>query len=133
MELSDLFSAKVRFIRAEGKDIKAEEIEKLFPPLSLFISVMDGAEVPDKESLLKSLASVLRFPAYFGYNWDALLDCMRSLPDFTGAKNHILIIKNSNLFLKDSQGALAVFRETVEEAADFLEENYKGFLKVVLS
>ena len=133
MEPSELFNRKEVFLRLDGKDLKAEEIEKLFPPLFLFAAVVDGAEIPDKESLLKALAAALKVPAYFGHNWDALLDCLRSLPDFTAAKNHVLIVKNSPRFLKDSQDTLVVFQETVEEAAAFLEENYKGFLKVVLS
>lgn len=37
------------------------------------IGVVNG-----KEDLLRQVAEHLRFPSYFGCNWDALLDCMRN-------------------------------------------------------
>ncbi len=35
--------------------------------------------IQDKSSLLKRLSDGLRFPYYFGENWDALFDCLRDL------------------------------------------------------
>jgi hypothetical protein len=32
-----------------------------------------------KDDLLRALAAGLRFPAYFGHNWDALEECLRDL------------------------------------------------------
>ncbi len=39
--------------------------------------VSDGAT---KAAFLDTVASVLRFPAYFGHNLDALWDCLNELP-----------------------------------------------------
>lgn len=44
-----------------------------------FHAVLDGRVVLDKSALLRALAEALRFPAYFGANWDALLDCLGDL------------------------------------------------------
>ena len=132
MEPSELLAAKGPFIKPDGKDLKAEEIEKLFAPLFYFTATIDGAEVPGKAALLDSLASALKFPSYFGRNWDALLDCLRSLPEFAPAKGYALIIKNSSRFLKDSPEDLDNFKEIAETAADFLMEKYKVPLKIIL-
>ena len=35
------------------------------------------AGIVSKQQLLEVLARGLRFPDYFGYNWDALWDCLR--------------------------------------------------------
>ena len=34
-------------------------------------------DIKDSSALLDSLARQLQFPGYFGYNWDALWDCIR--------------------------------------------------------
>lgn len=36
-------------------------------------------EISLSEELLKSLYYLLWFPGYFGFNWDALYDCLRDL------------------------------------------------------
>jgi hypothetical protein len=37
------------------------------------------AGISDRGALLEVLRSILRFPNYFGNNWDALADCLRDL------------------------------------------------------
>ena len=37
------------------------------------------ASIRSKQKLLRVLAEQLQFPAYFGYNWDALEECLRDL------------------------------------------------------
>lgn len=37
------------------------------------------AKARGKEKLLSVLAAKLRFPSYFGHNWDALEECLRDL------------------------------------------------------
>lgn len=34
----------------------------------------------DRHSLLAALAENLRFPGYFGMNWDAMVDCLCDIP-----------------------------------------------------
>lgn len=36
-------------------------------------------EISGKDNLLKALYYLLWFPGYFGFNWDALYDCLRDL------------------------------------------------------
>ncbi|MGW1216263.1 barstar family protein [Streptomyces sp. NPDC002499] len=39
----------------------------------------DARELTTEERIFGSFAEVLRFPAYFGRNWDALVDCLGDL------------------------------------------------------
>jgi len=38
--------------------------------------IVDASEVRDKAGFLAALARDLRFPAYFGGNWDAVEECL---------------------------------------------------------
>lgn len=129
---SDLTDRAEVFLELEGKDIKAEEIEKLFSPLGFFTARLDGAEIKNKAALLGALAAGLKFPSYFGYNWDALLDCLRSLPDLIEAGGYAVIIERSGLFLENSPADRENFRDIAETAAVFLAEKHKLRLKIIL-
>jgi hypothetical protein len=132
MELSELPGRKEVFLRPGNKDLEAEEIEKLFSPLGFFTARLDGAEIRNKAALFSALAAGLKFPSYFGHNWDALLDCLRSLPEFIKAGGYAVIIERSAVFLADSTADREEFREIVETAAGFLAEKYRLRLRVIM-
>jgi hypothetical protein len=44
-----------------------------------------------KQKLLGALAYSLRFPNYFGWNWDALEECLRDLSWLDGIKRVVII------------------------------------------
>ena len=57
--------------------------------------------IKDKATLLSAYAEAGRFPEYFGYNWDALSDC---LCDFSWVSQKRVIIVHSDIpLLKDSE------------------------------
>lgn len=37
------------------------------------------SKISNKKELLEALGNALRLPEYFGYNWDALYECLRDL------------------------------------------------------
>jgi len=47
----------------------------------------------DKARLLQNMASALRFPDWFGHNWDALEDCLTDL-SWREAPAYVLLIDN---------------------------------------
>ena len=128
--MSGITDDKAVFVSAT--DMTAEKIEKLFSPLGFFTARLDGANIKNKRELLAALAAGLRFPEYFGYNWDALLDCLRSLPDFISARGYAVIIERSDLLLKDSPADLVDFKDIAGTAAEFLIDKHKLPLKVVM-
>jgi len=63
------------------------------------IFYLDGREIRDKLSFFQKVAEVMRFPAYFGYNWDALEECITDL-DWCPAARYILIYDYPEAFSK---------------------------------
>ena len=116
-------------LRARGT---AGEIEKLFPPPSYFTAYVDGALIRDKAGLLDALAAAFKFPSYFGKNWDALLDCLRSLPDELPARGYVLAVRNSGAFLSSSPKDLEDFSEIAGEARSFLKDKFRVSFTIVL-
>lgn len=110
----------------------AEGIEKKFPPPAYFIAFIDGAAARDKAGLMDAIAPAFRFPAYFGRNWDALLDCLRSLPDELPAGGYVLAVRNSGSFLSSSRKDLEDFAEIAGEARSFLKDKHKAVFVVAL-
>jgi len=110
----------------------AEGIEKRFPPPAYFTAFIDGGAAPDKAGLMTALAAAFRFPVHFGKNWDALLDCLRSLPDELPAKGYILAVRDSGSFLSASDKDKADFADIAGEARSFLKEKFNAVFLVIL-
>jgi RNAse (barnase) inhibitor barstar len=53
---------------------------------------LNGEAVRTKEDLLRVIAEAMRFPDYFGMNWDAMIDCLRDLADRVPAEGHVLFV-----------------------------------------
>ncbi len=112
-------------------DGTAEGIKEKFPPPFYFTAFIDGGKARGKAGLMTEAAAALKFPSYFGRNWDALLDCLRSMPEFNPAGGYVLAVRDSGSFLSESAEEMAVFREVASEAAEFLREKLKVTFKVV--
>ena len=75
--------------------------------------VIDGAAIPDRETLHRVLAETLAFPAWYGGNLDALFDCLTSLPEETA-----LTVENRGA-LEETLGSYAdIFFRVLTEAAE---------------
>jgi len=120
------------FLDLKARGMAAEGIEELFPSPSYFVAYVDGAAIPDKAALMDALAAAFRFPPHFGKNWDALLDCLRSLPDELPAEGYVLAVRNPGSFLSSSPKDLEDFTDIAGEARAFLKDKFKAGLVVVL-
>lgn len=60
-----------------------------------------------KEKLLGVLAGSLRFPQYFGWNWDALEECLRDLSWLKGVRQ--IVIVHEGLPFSPREGQLSTY------------------------
>ncbi|MFH1619184.1 MAG: barstar family protein [bacterium] len=61
--------------------------------LGWFTAVLDFSSASDKRSMMKQFAVQMKFPDYFGHNWDALEECLKDLQEWIKAPGYLLIIR----------------------------------------
>jgi RNAse (barnase) inhibitor barstar len=75
----------------------------------------DAAQIDLKGGdALRAIAQTLRFPDWFGGNWDALEDCLADL-SWRPASGHVLVLRNWQALSSDDLGVLIdVLRSSAE-------------------
>jgi len=84
------------------------------------------AGVLEKNELLARLARALRFPDWFGGNWDALEDCLADLSWLEG-DGHVLLLEGAAGLSADDFGILA---DVLSSCARFWAERRRSFFAV---
>ncbi|MER5893856.1 barstar family protein [Streptomyces sp. NPDC001876] len=75
-----------------------------------YVARLDGREMRDTDSVFQVFYDGLRLPDYFGWNWDALSDCLRDL-NWLRTEHHVLIIEAADEALPDdAAGQQLLFR-----------------------
>ncbi len=81
---------------------------------------LDGAQMRTVDDLLDAFAQAWDFPDHFGFNRDALDDCMRDLPDDlrtpegTASTGYLTIVLRAEQLLADEPSALDWFAESTQ-------------------
>lgn len=79
------------------------------------------AKARGKEKLLGVLAAKLRFPSYFGHNWDALEECLRDLSWL--ADQPRVVIVHEAFPLSPAGETLAVYQSILADAVAVRRES----------
>ncbi len=78
------------------------------------LHLIDRAPVFNKETLLHAIYQAGAFPAYFGFNWDALEDCLTDCSWMTKSLGIVFILSNIALLETREANTLATFLEIIE-------------------
>lgn len=87
---------------------------------------IDLAGCSDRQDALARLASALKFPAWFGGNWDALADSLADM-SWWPAAGYLLLIEHSAGWRAEEPEAFDTALEIIEEAAQAWAEQRKPF------
>src|SRR5918994_700810 len=91
----------------------ANDIEQAAKAAGLVVVKIDLARLASKTGLLGRAARALKFPEWFGKNWDALNDCLTDLSWLQG-NGWVIILENSRGFAERKpqlfQNAVEVFQ-----------------------
>ncbi|MFJ8586385.1 barstar family protein [Streptomyces sp. NPDC093595] len=90
--------------------------DELLPtPGRFYVAQLSGQEIPDEFSAFQNLQSSFQFPAYFGWNWNAVYDCLRDLKGLS-ADRHVLVVKSAEHALSEDETAREEFFRTLWRA-----------------
>src|SRR5512142_1692941 len=78
------------------------------------VQLLDGAQARDKAAFMTAIARALRFPDYFGNNWDALVDCLDEL--HWRDEPIVLVIDHGDELLADAPGEIDTLLGVIDEA-----------------
>lgn len=77
-----------------------------------------GQSVIDKPSFLRACAEAMRFPAYFGNNWDALADMLGDL-SWLPAQGYVLLYDHADTFARHSPAEWEIAQTILAETAAY--------------
>ena len=92
-------------------------VELLASSLDWPCLVVDLAGCMDKAELLTRCADALRFPSWFGHNWDAFFDCLVDLPVARRARGCVIVLRHSGELQATSPEAFDTARSIFADAA----------------
>ena len=89
----------------------------------------DAAQIDLKDGdALRAIAKALRFPDWFGGNWDALEDCLSDL-SWRPGDGHVLVFRNWQALSSDDLGVLI---DVLRSTAEFWSGRGRPFFAVLL-
>ena len=76
-------------------------------------AVVDGRACRTRAAFFEEVARALRFPGYFGRNWDALTDCLRDIGPV-----HLVVNHAEELLIGEPPGQFATLLAVLAGAAE---------------
>ncbi len=107
-------NASVEFLRGEAENAGWQ------------IYFLNGKTIRDKKTFLEHIARAMKFPAYFGQNWDALQDCLTDLQGIQ-VKGYILLFEHPERFFKTSPADWHVAMDVLNSAVEFWKQQQIPF------
>ncbi|WP_285793652.1 barstar family protein [Micromonospora sp. NBRC 107095] len=78
------------------------ELAAVLPATGRFVVArLDGTRMTDADHAFYEFSDALLFPGYFGWNWDALSDCLRDL-NWLPADGYLIVVDNAPRLLSSS-------------------------------
>ena len=90
---------------------------------------VDGAQVQDKGTFLRSTGAAMAFPAYSAQNWDAFEESIRDLT-WAPAAGYLVLFDEPDQFARRDEQQFRTAVSILEDAVDFWRDN--GIPMVVL-
>jgi RNAse (barnase) inhibitor barstar len=99
-------------------DIDPEELAALCQEQDFQLGYLDGATITNKAEFLAACATALKFPSYFGHNWDALEECLTDLEWLPGS-GYLLLYSHPKPFAqrhpKDWKTVIDILQSAIDE------------------
>lgn len=83
--------------------------------------LLDGRRMHDDASIFDQFAVSMRFPDYFGRNWDALDECLRDM-GWAPAKGHLIIVDDADALFLRSPRSFRSLTDSLRFASEHWDE-----------
>jgi hypothetical protein len=91
---------------------------------------IDIGHVHDRDGFTGLVSKALKFPEWFGGNWDAFEDCLTDL-SWHPASGYVLVLEHGKHFGAGHKHEFVTATEVLEGAASFWQEQGKPFWAIV--
>lgn len=72
------------------------------PSGAVVVARLDGGKMSTADEVFEQFSDALDFPAYFGWNWNALFDCLSDL-SWRPADSYLIIVEHAEEILLDKK------------------------------
>ncbi|OIK07122.1 hypothetical protein BIV23_05065 [Streptomyces monashensis] len=94
-------------------------LKDALPPTGLFYSArMRGLEMRDADGVFTQFHEALRLPDYFGWNWNALRDCLCDLHWIT-ATRVLVVVDDADAVLSEAPDEREILMRALDDAVTF--------------
>ena len=111
-------------------DVDARQLAQAAAADGLAAFRIDIGHAHDKEDFLEHLSEAMKFPDWFGGNWDALADCLRDLSWIEG-KGFVVILEKSKHFCSGHHHEFDEAIDVLKEAASYWRGQGKPFWALI--
>lgn len=87
------------------------------PPTGFVLKIIKGRHCKTSANLFAEFAQALKFPDYFGHNWDAMEECLADL-EWLPAKGYVIVITDAGGVLPEDEEEYETFLEILRDAGE---------------
>lgn len=118
------------YIVKQGIDLG--EIEHIAVSQDLAFFKVDLSKVATKEDFLSSVSKTLKFPSYFGMNWDAFEECLTDFEWCTSA-GYIIVVQAVEEFSHKVPDEFKIARSIFKSAVKYWKTQKKPFYVILVN
>jgi hypothetical protein len=111
--------------------LRSASIKKAAAGCKLDYTAVDLKGVTGREGLLRKMAAALKFPDYFGMNWDALNDCLTDMA-WKPAGGYVVLLKKFGAVAEKCPDDVKVAGDIFASAAQYWKQKAVPFY-IILS
>jgi len=112
--------------------IALSEIERIAVSQGLAFFKVDLSKVATKEDFLSSVSKTLKFPSYFGMNWDAFEECLTDFEWCTSA-GYVIVLQAVEAFSQKIPGEFKIARTIFKSAVKYWKTQKRPFYVILVN
>ena len=113
---AEIWAASSSWLHPLPQDVRLVAYEA-FPPSGVtFVGRLNAENMSDADEVFLQFSNEFKLPAYFGWNWPALSECLRDLSWIT-ADRFLVVVENSGKLLSASPEERSTLLRTLSRVA----------------